>query len=50
MVCNSEKSIFELKVTYNVDNSRGKAKMDILRNIREQYGVNNNNMSVKAIY
>ena len=39
----TEKSVFELKVIYNVDNSRGKATMDILKFMREHCnGVNNN--------
>ena len=42
----SEKSVFNKKVIYNVDNSRGKARMDIPKFMREQYGVNNNNNMV----
>ena len=30
---------------YNVDNSRGKAAIDILKLLRKQYGANNNNIS-----
>ena len=40
---NSEKRGFELKVIKNVDISRGKATMDILKFKRDQYGGNNNN-------
>ena len=42
----SEKSVFELKVIYNVDNSRGKATMDILNLMKKQYDANNNNKCV----
>ena len=43
---NSKKSVFEWKVIYNVDKSRGKATTDNLKFMREQYGVNNNNNNI----